>query len=284
LQRTTKQIDRRKAYEIAQKLESAARGNVLTEIQARKILAEIYEIRNPGERLPGSSAQEFFSSWISNRIRETAVATGVRYSRAICSFIDSLGKRATLDISAITPRDIVAFRDHLAARLTTSTADHAVKVVRMALRDAQGDGLVTANVATGVRPAKSAEDAGRRRPSTVPEIARILRVAHGEWTGIVLFGLYTGQRLGDVARLTWQNVDLARGELALVSRKTKRRVVIPLAAPLERFLIEHADAGDDPKQPLFRKAFAGQKSQHAEQSVLRDHGECWAGRTSETQT
>jgi integrase len=25
---------------------------------------------------------------------------------------------------------------------------------------------------------------------------------------MILFGLYTGQRLGDIARLTWANVDL----------------------------------------------------------------------------
>jgi integrase len=258
LQRTTKQTDRRKAYEFAQKLESATRGNALTDIQARKILAEIYAIRNPGEKLPGSSAQEFFKSWAANKIRETAAATGIRYCRAIDSFVQSLGKRASLDISAITPRDIVAFRDLLASRLSTSTANHAVKVVRMALKDAQADGLVTANVAAGVRPAKSREDSGRRRPFTLSEISRILRVAHGEWRGLILFGLYTGQRLGDIAALTWQNLDLARSELALVSRKTKRRQLIPIAAPLQKFL-EREDAGDDPKQPLFPKASAAKR-------------------------
>ena len=173
LQRTTKQTDRRKAIEFAQKLENAARGNALTEIQARKILAEIYAIQNPGEKLPGSSTREFFKSWISNKIRETAPATGIRYTRAVDSFIHSLGDRAAVDVSAITPRDIVRFRDHLAARLSTSTANHAVKVLRMALKDAQADSLVTANVAIGVRPAKSAEESGRRRPFTLPEIKRL---------------------------------------------------------------------------------------------------------------
>jgi len=259
LQRTTKHTDRRKAYEFAQKLETATRGNALTDIQARKILAEIYAIRNPGEKLPGSSAREFFKSWISNKLRETASATGIRYTRAVDSFIHLLGDRASVDISAITPRDIVTFRDHLAARLSTSTANHAVKVVRMALKDAQADSLVTANVAVGVRPAKSAEESGRRRPFTLPEIKRLLRGAHGEWRGIILFGLYTGQRLGDLARLTWQNLDLARGELTLVSRKTKRRVQIPLASPLQGFLLERTDAGDDPRQPLFPKAFTAKR-------------------------
>ena len=257
--RTTKQTDRRKALEFAQKLENATRGNALTEIRARKILAEIYAIRNPGEKLPGSSANEFFASWAENKSRETAASTGVRYRRTAQLFVDSLGPRARADINDITPRDIIAFRDGLAAHLSTSTANHAVKVVRMALKDAQAAGLVTANVAAGVRPAKSSEEPARRRPFTIPEIQRILRAAHGEWRGLILFGLYTGQRLGDLAALTWQNVDLARRELGFVSRKTKRRQLIPLARPLRKFL-ETSEASDDPKQPLFPIASMAKRS------------------------
>jgi integrase len=255
LQRTTKHTDRRKALEFAQKLENAARGSTLTDIQARKVLSEIYALHNPGEKLPGSSVREFFQSWAANKVRETAPATSKTYTRAVASFIESLGTRAELDISAVTPRDIVTFRDKLVTRLSTTTANHAVKVVRMALRDAQADSLVSANVAVGVRPVKSPDESGRRRPFTLPEIKQLLRIAHGEWIGLVLFGIYSGQRLGDIAGLTWANVDLARGELALVSRKTKRRVQIPIAAPLQNFLLG-MDAGENPRQPLFPKAFA----------------------------
>jgi integrase len=255
LQRTTKQTDRRKAIEFAQKLESAARGNTLTEIQARKVLSEIYAIRNAGEQLPGSKARDFFSSWVANKIRETAPTTGDKYSRAINSFIESLGSRADADISAITSRDIVKFRDQLAWRLSASTTNLALKIVRMALKDATADCLVTANVALGVRPVKSAEENAQRRPFTLPEIKRLLRAAHGEWRGLILFGLYTGQRLGDIARLTWQNIDLDRSELAIVTRKTKRRVQIPIAAPLQAFVLDRMGAGE-PKQPLFPRANA----------------------------
>jgi integrase len=259
LQRTTKQTDRRKAYLFAQKFETAARGNALTDIAARKILSEIYAIHNQGEQLAGSKAREFFQSWVENKKRETAPSTGSRYASAINSFIKSLGPRADIDISAITARDVVKFRDAQASRLSASTANDAVKIVRMALKDAQAQSLVTANVAVGVRPTKSTEESARRRPFTLPEIKRLLSVAQDEWVGMILFGLYTGQRIGDIARLTWQNIDLERGELALVSRKTKRRVVIPLAAPPQAFLLEHMDTGDDPKQPLFPRAFAAKR-------------------------
>ena len=89
----------------------------------------------------------------------------------------------------------------------------------------------------------------------MPELKNILSKASGEWRGIILFGIYSGQRLGDIAKLTSQNLDLDRNELAFVTSKTGRKQRIPLATPLQR-LIAKMDAGDDPKQPLFPKAAA----------------------------
>jgi integrase len=79
-------------------------------------------------------------------------------------------------------------------------------------------------------------------------------VKGAEWEGLVLFGLYTGQRLRDLANLTWQNLDLDSNELAFVAGKTGRRMRIPLAAPLQRYIAK-VPAGDDPTQPLFPRAF-----------------------------
>jgi hypothetical protein len=41
---------------------------------------------------------------------------------------------------------------------------------------------------------------------------------------LVLFGLYTGQRLGDLAALTWVNVDLAGSKLHLITRSVVNRL------------------------------------------------------------
>jgi len=40
---------------------------------------------------------------------------------------------------------------------------------------------------------------------------------------MILFGLYTGQRLGDIATLRWSNADLLHDELRLVTRPGPRR-------------------------------------------------------------
>jgi integrase len=254
-QRSTKTTDRRLAKQIAERWESAAHGR-LTDIRARQVIAEIYQLRNAGEKLPHSTARQFFSAWAENKGRETKQSTAAKYSRVATQFVSSLGPLADeLDVASIGSRHVVAFRDGLTKNVSVSTANLATKVVRMALKDAVSEGLAVSNVAAGVKAAKSNEASAQRRAFTISELKRILRSADGEWRGLILFGLYTGQRLGDVASLTWQNVDLQREELAFVSQKTSRRQLVPIAAPLQKYL-EELDASDNPKAPLFPKASA----------------------------
>lgn len=43
-----------------------------------------------------------------------------------------------------------------------------------------------------------------------------------DWPGMVLFGYYTGTRISDIARLTWENIDLSKGIATFVPSKTKK--------------------------------------------------------------
>jgi integrase len=60
----------------------------------------------------------------------------------------------------------------------------------------------------------------------------ILKVASPEWRSLILFGLYTGQRLGDLATLTWDKLDLDHREIRLTTKKTARNQKIPINAHL----------------------------------------------------
>ena len=253
-QRSTKLTDARKALEFAKRVEAAGRGK-LVEKRARKIIAEIYQMVN-GESLQGSTAREFFAKWVANKQRETAESTARSYRDDINKFIGALGKKAEQDINDIMRADVVSFRDSLANRLSATSANHAVKIVRMALREALIAELVDRNVAEGVRRVKHRGEINARRAFTLPELKKIFRKAStDEWKAMIAFGLYTGARLSDIKNLTWQNLDLESNELAFVTRKTKRSMRIPLAKPLQRY-IATLPAGDDPKQPLFPQAFA----------------------------
>ena len=90
---------------------------------------------------------------------------------------------------------------------------------------------------------KREADTHTRRELTVEELARVCSSLSGEMRLLFAVGIYTGLRLGDCALLDWGEVDLVRGRIATVPRKTKRHahgkpVIIPLHPTLAAMLAE----------------------------------------------
>ena len=89
----------------------------------------------------------------------------------------------------------------------------------MLFKTAKRDGYVLENPVEFVELVKNDRNEGRRS-FTIPEIKAVLTIADPEWQSLIKFGLYTGQRLGDLASLTWANIDLEHQEIHLTTRKT----------------------------------------------------------------
>ncbi len=257
VQRSTKQSNYKKAQALADKWERAAKlaaEKRLGEAQSRQILSEIYQTLN-GEPLASATAREYLTRWAERRKEDTADRTHAAYAQVIRDFMESLGARAEWDISQINKADVVKYRDLVMKRTSAATANKSLKFLRVAMGAAYKEGVTQDNPAAKVDTLKRRLTESRvRRPFTVAELKTILAHAGGDWKGLILFGVYTGQRLKDIARLTWQNLDLEKAELRFVTGKTGRPMHIPLAAPLLAY-IEKMPAGDDPAAPLFPAAF-----------------------------
>lgn len=250
-QRSTGSSDRREAIRIAHQFEDASREAAkgrFIESRARKTIADIFAIANR-DALPSSRLDDFFEGWLKRKELEAGEKTHAKYSSVVSQFKEFLGNKVKRDVSSITAADLTRFRDDLAKRVTPGTVNVALKILRSALATARRDGLVDTNEAERVTPLKR-KGGFERRPFTLPELKRILDVADKEWRGMIMFGLYTGQRLGDIAALNWQNLDLQRNEVRLVTGKTGRRQIIPIAPPLVRYL-GSLPSSDTPDAPLF---------------------------------
>jgi len=70
---------------------------------------------------------------------------------------------------------------------------------------------------------------------------------------MIPFGLYTGQRLADVATLRWDNLDLAKDEIRFTTRKTGRPMILPIAKSLRKYL-DTLPPPSDPDTPLHPRA------------------------------
>ena len=237
--RSTREADKKRALAVAQQYERVAKRQGSPQ-RVRQVFSEFYR-EHYGQDIPFTSVADYASQWLSARKAEVSPSTHRRYGDTIAKFLEFLGSHAQRGIDEITTQQIGGFRDLILATTSATTSNHALKIVKMLMRSARLGGCLFVDPAEAVKPAKS-EMMPERRAFTLDELRAVIEVANDEWRSIIMFGLYSGQRLADIASLTWSQVDLLRDELRLVTRKTHRRLVIPIAPPLHEHLLTLAPA------------------------------------------
>ena len=95
------------------------------------------------------------------------------------------------------------------------------------------------------------DDCHSRRELTMDELKRLLAAAKksgDEWHKLILIGIYTGLRLGDCCRLSWESVNIAQGIIQLIPSKTRRHahgrpITIPIHKTLGAALLGDEESG-----------------------------------------
>jgi integrase len=229
-----------------ERAENHAKNGTLTEQAAKKIIGEILE-RTTGEPLHNYRVRDWLAHWLAMKEQVRAGKTMDRYRQVIRDFIASLGNRANLGLSHITPKDVLIYRNSIiAANKTARTANLSVKVVSAAFNAAVRQHIIESNPATALEtlPVKTEE----RATFTPAQVSKLIQVAEGDWPGAILLGYYTGARLGDVANMQWSVVDWHKKLIRFTPTKTKKPVTVPLHSQLERELLKKPGIG---KTPIF---------------------------------
>ena len=203
-----------------------------------------------GEILPSATTREWCKRWLAIKEVENEPTSHTRYEQAIRVWLDFMGSAADRNLESLKPDAILKFRDDCSQKVSAGTTNTNLRIVRSCLTAAHHQGLLGSNPASRVKFLKERGES-KRRDMTVEEIRRVLKeCGDTPWRGLVLTGLYTGQRLGDCARLTWQQMDLAKKTVSFVTRKTGKRLSIRLADPLADYLSTLPSA-DDPGAFVF---------------------------------
>lgn len=263
--KSTKTSNRRQAEEICRSWDQAAKqaGNGrLTPEAARDVIArgvsDIFTAAN-AEDLPGASVRAWCEQWLEGKKIESAPDTVERYRSVLEDFYGHLGIKASKDIVLLRPLDVTRFRDHLAKTKSRSTANLSIKVLRAAFNEAVKAELIATNPARAVDKLKLPGESARR-PFTVAELKSVLDEAKGtEFYGLVLFGIFTGQRLSDLKNLTWRQLDLQTNTVSFITAKTGRRLTLPLLKALRDY-IATLKSTDNPDAPLFPQLAAADAS------------------------
>jgi integrase len=166
----------------------------------------------------------------------------------VTQFLRFIRTKADQDLFHLTTADLQAFRDELSGKLSRGSCNVAIKIMRAAFNEARTQGLMDSNPAQLVKLMRT--ERFRRRPFTPDELHRVLAEADPQWKGMIAVALYTGFRLGDVASLDWQSINLDAAEISMVTGKTHRQMSIPIAAPLLR----HLRSMENRSGPVFPEA------------------------------
>jgi len=228
--KTTRQENKDKAREVAEKWERAAtlaRADEFTASTALEYFAAILR-ETTGERLNVPRLSDYIESWLEGKRTLAKAQSSIgRYKGVLKAFRLSLPeKRRNALLASITPLEIEHFRDlEKASGKGATTTNFGVKVLRGLFNSARRKGLIMTNPAEAVEllPQETEE----RLPFDEEQVKALLAAARADgenqWIGMVLLGFHCGLRLTDAADLSWDGIDLAGRTLSYRAKKTARR-------------------------------------------------------------
>ena len=249
LKKSTGQTSKTKAKEVAQTWERAskeARQMRLTEARAREVISELMQSIG-GECLRVFTVRQWFDQFVGGKVESKAAKTGARHEQIKREFFEFLGRRADLNIAAITSREISAFRaQRQTLGLAPATLNLDIIILSAAFNSALRQGHISVNPCLAIEPLKD-KTSQRKGVFAFEQVAALLKTAGGDWPGMILTGFYTGMRMSDIANLRWSNVDLA-SEIKTIRfhpRKGGGEVVTVIHPALEDYLLSMPTAKSD---------------------------------------
>jgi integrase len=226
---STGEEDERKAKIICtgwQEAETLVRDGHATEARILEMYNEtlkragLRQIKSPGFKT-------WAADWLAGK-RKVSKVSRVGYDQAVREFAEFLGARQNAPIDSITERDIDGFVDHLQKDgRSASTINKLVrKYLSGAFNKALKLGKIRYNPVAGTDPLP--DDSTVKDVFTAEQVARLVRVAQGDWKGAILLAYGTGARLQDVCNFKWDSIDAENGILTWRERKTKKLAVVGL--------------------------------------------------------
>jgi integrase len=202
----------------------ATRQEAAAKMREERERAEVPE----GEGLTWRRASEM---WLAHIRGQVEAETAADYARHLEPADRYFGARAR--VGQIDPACVAGLYERMEADgESRSKQVRAGKRVRQVYRHLQALGLASSNPASAV-PLPRAR-ARSIRPLTRSQLAALLAEARGDrWEALYWLAADTGARWGELAALTWADVDAVTGEVS-INKSVKRHVVRPAKTPKSR--------------------------------------------------
>jgi integrase len=256
---------------IAAAYEKASREQRSLRVIAR-VLSEMHQLVGGVGKVDLVIARDYIERWLKHKKDEIAASSYKNYLASTRKFLEFLGERAERPLIEFVKSDIVDYRSWLAAKVGPQRTNDLLANVRAIFSDAVREGILSDSPAEHVGTLTKKTDE-KRRAFSLPELQAVMAVAGPEWQSMIRFGLFTGQRLMDLAHLRWSNLDLEKNVIRLTTGKTGRTMVIPISETLKEH-VASLPAADNPQDFLHPDLARSQQSSLSTQfaRLLADAG------------
>ena len=220
---------------VAEEMEKEVRYGVFDLEKVKAIAGESAAALKAGRN--GMSAGKCLLDWREGRRNKRGAIE--RDGVAVRRFLDFLGDGRNMVLTAVNKGMAKDFVERELERVSAGTVIRYVSTLSGAFNVAVDRELIPRNPFRGVMPSKADHQAEKqlRGAFTLDEVKRLLAVMPGEWPDMVRVCLYTGgQRLGDIASLKWDQIDLEHSFLFMTTQKSRRRMNKPIIDPLREVL------------------------------------------------
>lgn len=184
---------------------------------AEATAAALYDEANP----PLSFGQAWAAYLETERRPADGSATLKNYMGHLDAFTTWLDEKhpGTKYLRDVTPGMAAAFIKHLAARgLSGQRINKYLTFLRAFFRELAKPARLAANPFEGIHRRK--QTGTSKRPLTIEELRAVIDTAEGELKTLLVLGTFTGLRLADACTLRWDEIDMARGIIRRIPRKT----------------------------------------------------------------
>lgn len=264
-QKSTKTTDKKLAQQIADALETSHREK-RTVTQLRRTFSELKTKINVATEFE-ISVRQYFEQWLREIRGEQHPDTFTRYNQILRDSLQEMGSEADEPLDAIEKSTFIKVRTAVAERTSNRNANIYLKVLKRVMRSAVENELRGSDPTRSIKLLNTKDESrDERRPFSETEMSRLKAVLTGEWPLMVHFGEQTGQRLGDIACCTRQQLDLDAKIWEFVSQKTGREMRVPLTPSLVDALRRLPPAS--PTSPIFPKAFAEKRDKNGQSRSL----------------
>jgi integrase len=217
-QKSTKLTSKKEAKAMAEELEEAAQKLRSAE-QFQRIIGEVYESLYK-EAMPDSTVKAYFERWLERKADVVSAASLRKYRTISERFIEWLGAGADASMISVSRSTLESYRTHRRSAASAQTINVEMRIIGGVFEDAVTDGVIQTNPQRAMQLLR-VEKTLDREGFSLDQVLDLIAAADGEMRGLIVLGLFTGHREGEILSLRWKDVDPVTRSITF--RKDKAR-------------------------------------------------------------